>query len=147
MPTLSTALKLKSRLAGELVRLQAILQRENSRKSDSVSTVDRQEIWNKILETSNKLGELKGKITVANIGIYPILEQMSELKSRIAFINNLPKRVGTEIEPSYGNSERITYAWDSFITQEKADEMVALLQSEINEKQDQIDQYNGTTSI
>jgi len=57
--TLSSALKSKSRLAGELVRLQAILQRENSRKSDSVSTVDRQEIWNKILETSNKLGELK----------------------------------------------------------------------------------------
>ena len=60
---LNQALKQKSRLAGELVRLQAILQRENSRKSDSVSTVNRQEIWNKILETSNKLGELKGNLS------------------------------------------------------------------------------------
>ena len=72
---------------------------------------------------------------------------MSELKSRIAFINALPKKVGTEIEPSYGNNERITYTWDSFITQEKADAMVALLQSEINVNQDQIDTYNGSTDI
>jgi len=145
--TLSQALKSKSRLAGELVRLQTILNRENARKSDSVSTVDRQEIWNKILETSNQLGELKGKITVANIGIYPVLERMSELKSRIAFINALPKRVGTEIEPAYGNNERITYTWDSFITQEKADEMIALLQAEINQQQDFLDDYNNRTEV
>lgn len=144
---LSSALKSKSRLAGELVRLQAILQRENSRKSDSVSTVNRQEVWDKIVKTSNDLGELKGKITIANIGIYPVLERMSELKSRIAFINNLPKKAGTEIEPTYGNQERITYTWDSFITQEKADEMVVNLQNKINLNQDSVDQYNSSTNI
>jgi hypothetical protein len=145
--TISQALKSKSRMAGELVRLQAILQRENARKSDSVSTVNRQEVWDKIVKTSNDLGELKGKITIANIGIYPVLERMSELKSRIAFINNLPKKAGTEVEPSYGNQERITYTWDSFITQEKADEMIVLLQQEINTLQDQCDSYNGSTEI
>jgi hypothetical protein len=145
--TISQALKSKSRMAGELVRLQAILQRENARKSDSVSTVNRQEVWDKIVKTSNDLGELKGKITIANIGIYPVLERMSELKSRIAFINNLPKKAGTEVEPSYGNQERITYTWDSFITQEKADEMIVLLQDEINQNQDSVDQFNHTVSI
>jgi hypothetical protein len=134
-------------LAGELVRLQAILQRENARKSDSVSTVNRQEVWDKIVNTSNDLGELKGKITIANIGIYPVLEKMSELKSRIAFINSLPKKAGTEVEPTYGNQERITYTWDSFITQEKADELVANLQLEINQNQDLVDQYNSSTNI
>ena len=134
-------------MAGELVRLQAILQRENARKSDSVSTVNRQEVWDKIVNTSNDLGELKGKITIANIGIYPVLEKMSELKSRIAFINSLPKKAGTEVEPTYGNQERITYTWDSFITQEKADELVANLQLEINQNQDLVDQYNSSTNI
>jgi hypothetical protein len=145
--TLNSALKQKSRMAGELVRLQAILQRENARKSDSVSTVNRQEVWDKIVNTSNDLGELKGKITIANIGIYPVLEKMSELKSRIAFINSLPKKAGTEVEPTYGNQERITYTWDSFITQEKADELVANLQLEINQNQDLVDQYNSSTNI
>jgi hypothetical protein len=134
-------------MAGELVRLQAILQRENARKSDSVSTVNRQEVWDKIIKTSNDLGELKGRITIANIGIYPVLESMSELKSRIAFINNLPKKAGTEVEPTYGNQERITYTWDSFISQEKADELVANLQLEINQNQDLVDQYNSSTNI
>lgn len=147
MPTLNQSLKQKSRLAGELVRLQAILARENARREDSVSTVNRDDIWKQILDTSNKLGELKGRITVANIGIYPILERMSELKSRIAFLNSLPKRAGTEVEPSYGNNERITHTWESFITQEKADGMVVLLQKEINDSQDVVDQYNGSTSI
>ena len=145
--TLNQSLKQKSRMAGELVRLQAILQRENARKSDSVSTVNRQEVWDKIIKTSNDLGELKGRITIANIGIYPVLESMSELKSRIAFINNLPKKAGTEVEPTYGNQERITYTWDSFISQEKADELVANLQLEINQNQDLVDQYNSSTNI
>ena len=63
---------------------------------------------------------------------------MSELKSRIAYINGLSKRVGPEIEPAYGNNERITYTWNSFITQEKADEMVVELQARINAAQDAV---------
>ena len=144
---IGTMLKQKSRLAGELVRLQQILTRETARRSDSVTTVNREEIWNQIVSTSNQLGTLKGQITIANIGIYPTLESMSELKSRIAYINGLNKRVGTEIEPSYGNNERITHTWESYITQEKADAMVVDLQAQINAAQDAVDAYNSNTDI
>ena len=144
---INQALKNKARLAGEIVRLQAILTRENARRSDSASKVDREQTWYTILKISEELAALKGKITVANIGIYPRLEQMAELKSQIAYISGLPKRSGTEIEPAYGNNERITYTWDSFITQEKSDELIHVAQDKLNLLQDECDAYNASTSI
>ena len=144
---LSQALKVKNRLAGEVARLNQILHRENSRRNDSQSKVDREVIWIQILTTSDELGVLKAKIAAANVGIYAKLERMGELKARIAFINDLAKRVGEEIVPLHGDREPLKYTWDSFITQEKADEMVVSLQSQIQALQDEVDEYNSTTSI
>jgi hypothetical protein len=143
---LSQALKQKNRLAGELVRHQQILLRENSKRSDSVSTVDRYTIWLKIQEISDELGVLKGKISTANIGIYPLIERMAELKSRIAYVASLPKREGEEKVMGY-QTETLTYKWDSFINQEKSDKLTFELQEKINELQDKIDNYNATTNI
>ena len=144
---LAQALKQKNRLAGEIVRQQQILQRENARRSDSVSKVDRAEIWMKIQQLSDELGVLKGKITTANIGIYPPLERMAELKSRISFLNSLPRREGEEIALFGRDQEKIVYTWDSLINQQMADEMVAGLQVDINTLQDQVDAYNTTTQV
>ena len=144
---LSQALKQKNRLAGELVRQQQILQRENARRSDSVSTVDRDVVYQKILGISDDLGELKGKITQANVNIYPALERMSELKARIAFIQGLQKREGEEVVFVGRDQEQVKYQWDSYINQEKSDETVADLQEQINDLQDEVDAYNATTEV
>lgn len=144
---LAQALKQKNRLAGELVRQQQILSRENARRNDSVSKVDREAVWTKVVELSTKLGELKGKITVANIGIYPMLDKMAELKARITFIQGLDKREGEEITSVGYNSEKLVYTWNSCINQEKCDALVVKLQEEINALQDQVDNYNATTTI
>lgn len=121
---IAQALKQKNRFAGEIVRMQQILQRENVRRNDSVSTVDQEDTWLRILSLSDHLGTLKGKITQANVNIYPALEEMAELKARIAFINALPKREGEEIIPLHGDREPLKYQWTSYINQEKADELV-----------------------
>jgi hypothetical protein len=144
---LAQALKLKNRLAGDLVRKQQILSRENARRSDSVSKVNREDVWDEIIEVSDKLGELKGKITRANVGIYPALERMAELKSRIAFLNLLPKREGEEINFVGRDQEKLSYSWDSFINQEDSDSIVSELQQEINDLQDEVDVYNATTQV
>lgn len=144
---LAQSLKLKNRLAGELVRKQQILERENARRNDSVSKVDREQVWNEIVDLSDKLGELKGRITRANVAIYPSLERMAELKSRITFLNNLPKREDVEINFIGRDQEKLTYKWDSFINQERTDEKVAQLQEEINALQDKVDAYNATTQL
>ena len=144
---LAQALKQKNRLAGELVRQQQILQRENARRSDSVSRVDRDVVYQKILGLSDDLGELKGKITQANVNIYPALERMSELKSRIAFIQGLQKREGEEVLFVGRDQEQVKYQWDSYISQEKCDDTVAELQEQINDLQDEVDAYNATTEV
>lgn len=144
---LAQALKQKNRLAGELVRQQQILQRENSRRSDSVSTVDREVVWTKIQNLSEELGILKGKITTANIGIYPVLERMAELKSRISFVQTLDKREGEEISFVGRDQEKLTYKWDSTINQTRCDELIAKLQTDINVLQDQVDLFNHQTEI
>lgn len=143
---LAQALKAKNRLAGELVRQQQILTRENSRREDSTSKVDRKVVWETILKLSEELGTLKGKITVANIGIYPMLERMAELKARIAYIASLPKREGVEQE-YLGGEQRLAHMWDSFLTQEKVDALTAELQTQLNELQDKVDTYNATTTV
>lgn len=144
---LAQALKLKNRLAGELSRKQQILERENARRNDSVSKVDREAVWNEIVDLSTKLGELKGRITRANVAIYPSLERMAELKSRITFLHNLPKREGEDVSFIGRDNEKLTYVWDSFINQEKSDWLVNVLQQEINSLQDKVDAYNATTQL
>jgi len=144
---LSQALKKKNRLAGEIARLQQILQRENARRNDNPSKVDRKQILDQIILTSKELGYLKADIAKANVGIYPALERMAEYKSLIAFYQSLPKRDGEEIVFVGRDQEKLTYTWDSFITQEECDKEVVKLQQIINELQDEVDHYNATTQI
>jgi chromosome segregation ATPase len=144
---LAQALKQKNRLAGELVRQQQILTRENARRSDMVSTVDREAVWNRIQQLSEELGELKGKITTANIGIYSLLERMAELKSRISYVQSLPKREGEEITFVGRDQEKLVYKWDTTINQVRCDELVAKIQTQINELQDKVDAYNAVTTV
>jgi DNA repair ATPase RecN len=142
---LSQALKLKNRLAGDLSRQQQIAQRENSRRNDNQSSIDLVQVWAKIEDLTTQLSEIKTKIAKANIGIYAEIDRMAELKSRIAFLNGLPKREGAE--PMMFGDTNINYIWTSYINQEKCDEFVEDLQIQINNLQDKIDTYNATTDI
>lgn len=144
---LAQALKQKNRLAGEIARLQVILQRENSRRSDNVSTVDRQAVLNRILELSEQLGALKTRIALANVGIYSYLERMAELKSLIGFLQGLDKREGEEVNFVGRDQEKLVYTWNSLVNQVNCDERVAKLQEQINALQDQVDTYNATTQV
>lgn len=144
---LSQCLKLKNRLAGELVRQQSILQRENVRRSDNPSKVNQQEVWDKIIQTSDALGQLKGKISAANVEIYPEIERMAEYKSRISYLQSLPKRDGEEVSFVGRDQEKLIYNWKSFINQETCDKMVAELQTKCDLCQDNIDKFNSVTNI
>ena len=143
---LTNALKTKSRLAGELVRLQNIFRRENSRRNDNPSKENAGEIWNQIVAMSEKLGELKAKIAAANVPIYPKIERMAELKSRIAYLHALPVREGEELVVQYG-SEPLKYNWTAFLNQQAIDAHVHTLQDQINLLQDEIDAFNATTDL
>jgi hypothetical protein len=72
---------------------------------------------------------------------------MAELKSRIAFLNGLPKREGEEVTFVGRDQEKMVYTWDSHINQEQTDKMIADLQLQINNLQDQVDLHNATTEV
>ena len=139
------ALKRKNRLAGEIAQQQAILKRENSRRNDSVSKIDRVAVWNNIIKLSEDLMDIKGRIAKANIEIYPALERMSELKSLIGFLKTLPTREGAEMV-TYGETTH-SYNWESTINQEKADALISQFQEEINDLQDLVDAFNASTVL
>lgn len=143
---LSQALKHKNRLAGEIATQQRILARENSRRNDNPSKVDAEAIFNRIVSLSEELGKVKAAIAAANVPIYSKIERMAELKAHITFIKSLSKREGTEIEPIGANQTK-EYVWKATITEERADQLVAKTQAEIEIIQDSVDAFNATTEI
>jgi len=71
---------------------------------------------------------------------------MAELKSRISFLQSLPKREGQE-SSFLGGDKVQTYNWSSFLNQEICDLKVTEIQEAINQYQDDIDLFNGQTSV
>jgi hypothetical protein len=143
---LSQALKQKNRLAGELVAQQRILARENSRRDDKPARVDCALVWGKIVQLSDDLGRIKAAIAAANVPIYPKIERMAELKSRINFVKGLEKREGPEHE-SIGGDRAVIVNWTAYVTEADADQRISAIQIEIDRLQDEVDAFNATTEI
>lgn len=141
------ALKLKNRLVGEVQRLQEILQRENARRSDSVSTIDRERMFASLVETQLKLSNVKSAIAIANVNIYGKINLISEYKSFINFLKSLTIRETQEVLFVGRDQEKLVYNWDSFITTEKRDEHIVNIQNLISNLQDEIDNYNAVTDV
>lgn len=140
------ALKHKSRLAGEVKRLQAILVRENTVRSDRTRTVDCADIINKMNDATQKLIDVKASIQRANAGIATELAKMAELKGQITFLASLPVLEG-EVD-TYNRSDKApVLTWNNFMSRDMVDKQVDVLQKEINALQDTIDAYNASTDI
>jgi hypothetical protein len=142
---LHKALKVKNRLVGEIKKLQEIICRENSRRSDNTSKIDVKEKLEELAAKVTDLGQLKTKIAIANTGIYEKIEKMAAIKDYINFFNSLPTRHGIEIQ-TYGDS-KIEWMWTATLTKEEVEKQVAVMQEQINNLQDEIDLYNSSVEI
>lgn len=146
---LMTALKEKNRLAGEVSRLLVILHRENSRRDNSTSKVDVQKIYEEWIVKKQQLATLKGTISLTNIGIYPKIALMGELKDQLSSLETLPTKDG-EFDESVGGygTNPVKAVYKAFLTAEKVDDLNKTeLQQEVNKLQDSIDEYNSITEI
>lgn len=141
------ALKVKNRLAGELARLQEIFKRENSRRCDNPSTVDREKVFQDIQTTASNLSGIKASIARANTGICGKLQELSQAKADINFLNSLPCREGEEITFVGRDQEKLTYKWTAHLNREAIDKLVSAQQGVINNLQDEIDTYNAETEV
>lgn len=102
---------------------------------------------NNFINMSNELVELKTKIHLANVKVYDKIFLLSELKSRVSKLQMLDCSEG-KVSDRYG---RMTGEHPAFKTVEinilKKDEMIAELESKIEELQEVLDVHNATTEI
>ena len=144
---ISKALKVKNRVVGEINQLKEILKRENSRREDSVSEVNCEEVYGKLKDSILKLERLKGSIGRATGPISGLLSSLAELKTSINFYNSLPTREGIEyVNMGTGNSPK-ELKWSSFLNRGKIDGIVNGLQKDVDSIQDEIDSFNAQTQI
>jgi len=154
--TLSQALKLKNRLAGEIAQLRQIVQRENSRRESQAVRADVRGVFDESVARSRALAALKGAIAGANAGvvsgspgIYGKLNLQAELRGLIVFLRELNSKEGEEIE-RVGFLSRDEATRTVFVAEIKRDEIdrnIAAYQKEIERLQDEIDEFNAATRI
>ena len=143
---IAKALKVKSRLVGEVNRLKQIWQRENARRNDSVSAINVEQTYKEYLAASDQLVKFKTAIAVATAPAAGILAQLAEFKTQLAVLETIPVREGEELQ-YLGDSKTITYTWTSFLNREKIDNVKKNYQVMIENLQDQIDEFNAKTEI
>lgn len=147
---LSKALKIKSRLVGELNRIRDIIRRDNSHKDANDREIENRSKFMDIIKRGEDLVKdivaIKAAIARSNIHVYEKIFYMDELKSFIDFIRTV--NVMDAEEYNYTTSgERIATKRISYMSQDDIDNILLSTQREINEIQDELDEYNGSTII
>ncbi len=142
--TLAQALKEKNRIVGEISKLWALVNRENSCweiHKRSISVIETMKTINCYTE---KLIELKTKIGKANEGNLQNMYALDEYKSQISKLDNLD----TSEDIRYrGIKDDIMEVRSAEITAADVIEQVKQLQLKCNQLQDAIDAYNATHKI
>ena len=136
--SLSKALKVKSRLAGRLSKVTSTIGVYNSAVEGRALEVNVNELDMQRGELVKAMVELKTAISLANNGIINPLNQLSEKKGEIDFLNTLNTRHGSEPNYQGGNINYI-----AVIKKQDVDKRVKLLEKEVDDLQDFIDKYNA----
>jgi hypothetical protein len=147
--SIAKGLKVKNRIIGEINRLKQIAARENSRRSDSVSKIEVNEIFLDLTTEQSKLIEVKSQLAKASAPIAHLLAEISEKKDMIKWVGGLDTREGVETVRVYGAApnEVKNLIWLAHVNQARQDAWVKEIQTRIDELQDEIDRYNAQTTF
>jgi hypothetical protein len=144
--TLTSALKVKNRLIGQLNKVRSDIHEHNSTCKDR--EIDIQALWQEEIDTRNKLIELKSKISKETAKIADKLVSLAEHKSYLQFLNGLSCRTGEDISIiCYSSSATKTENWSSYISETKRRQLIKETEEQIAWLQDCIDEFNATTVI
>lgn len=139
---LNKALKLKKKLITKANEARNRMSQSNSYDKDNKPTYDSKAEFEKWVDLTNKVIDLKAKIHIANAPIYPSIFRLSELKSLVSNFRGMS--VNTQSVKRL-NQETIQYV--AVISQAEKDAQIELWENEIETIQDTIDIFNATTSI
>ena len=141
--TLAKALKLKNILVRELNSLISRLLTNNSYLKNNAPKYNVIDVVSEIAAKRQELVNLKVAIQVANVGIVEKLILLGELKNYAANLNSLQTQEG-EVTSYHQNQNNF---FECVINQVSKDEMVKVVQTQIDNLQDDIDTFNATTKI
>jgi hypothetical protein len=148
---IAKALKEKNRITGRIKKLQRDIQTYNRTREDRASDFDASELYRELQKEIATLIDLKTKIAKANIGIVDKLVKLAETKSQITYWTSF--RTGSTSEPisesKYINGEyaSVDIAAGHIICSKTVHDMLAHLQATVESLQDDIDDFNATTSV
>jgi hypothetical protein len=145
---LSKALKLKNKLAGEVKSKQSLVEEENVQINDNESPFSTPDLDAESVEVQNKLIDIKVKIAIANVPVYPIIYKLAELKNRVAYLKDLNTKEGTFFESRFlsADSARET-KYVPQISKERVKELIKEAEEKIEQLQDALDDFNSVTVI
>jgi hypothetical protein len=130
--TVARALKEKERILRRLAEAKTLFEGVNCVKVGEVRDADPEAVYGDVQSLQKRYLEIKKAIAVANAGISPKLAELLVAKTELNFYHRLSCRVcGTD-------------QYDIFIDTKKRREIIEMLNTRIEDLQDEVDNYNVT---
>jgi hypothetical protein len=142
--TLAKALKLKNRLTGRLAKVQADIQAYNSVPEGQADQVNVPALMQTREELVGALVALKTAINDANREAQRDIYDLAEKKATAQFLVGLNTRHGPQ-PPVYPSTTEVIYV--AALKKANVDALVARLESDIDQLQDRLDQFNHVHKI
>jgi len=139
---LTKALKHKKKLVKQIDEAFIRFGRFNSVQEGSVG-YDPEQAYNRWVELTDELIDLKAKIHTANAGIANKIFKLGELKNMAARLRNVDTREGT-IKDTYSDT---SIEYTVYMNLFARDARVAELEEQIETLQEEIEAYNALTKI
>ena len=137
------ALKVKNKLVTDLKTQYQILQKYNSIEEGNPRRYSMNDTLDKITELSNELVELKAQIHRANQPVYDKIFALAELKGLVKELKKVPTDEGKQTE-RYGSVQSIK---EVELNVTDIDNSISILETQIEELQNELDVHNATTNI
>ena len=141
---LAKALKLKNRLAGRLAKVQADIQAYNSVPAGQADQVNVPALMQTRAELVGALVGLKAAINEANREAQRDIYDLAEKKATAQFLAGVNTRHGPQ-PAVYPNTTEVRYV--AALKKADVDALVARLESDIDQLQDRLDQFNHVHKI
>lgn len=143
--SIARALKEKNRVAGRLSKARVQIGNENSRDKKVPRGIDVAETFAQSKVLRDRLIAIKSAIAIANQPIVAKIIELDEVKSEIAYLNDLNVKEGRFVETNYGS--RVESEIDAVIRKPQVLAEVAALQAQADRLQDELDEFNATTKV
>jgi len=147
--TLAKALKLKKRLAGRIDRLQGQIVQHNSTLVGSERPIDIERSLERLVQMKGALTRLKAAISVVNQPIYALIFEQAEARGFSQFMGGLNTTHGRVLNRTWmsdGNVEK-PVEHEAIIREGRANKLAEGVEERIDEIQDELDTFNGKTSL